>query len=87
MFLSPFDPGYDFEPPSGSALLAEIGIDRSPVSEVIERRLRDPLSRPGLPSFPTAPSRSSDTRTPFEQALHEAALLNFHCPSPAHRHG
>ena len=30
MFLSPFDPGYDFEPPSGSALLAEIGIDPHP---------------------------------------------------------
>ena len=33
MFLSPFDPGYDFEPPTGSALLAEIGVDRHTVRE------------------------------------------------------
>ena len=36
MFLSPFDPGYDFVPPSGGTLLAEIGIDRHTVLEVIE---------------------------------------------------
>ena len=44
MFLSPFDPGYDFEPPSGSALLAEIGIDPHTVSEVIDddRAIRCP---------------------------------------------
>ena len=44
MFLSPFDPGYDFEPPTGSALLAEIGVDRHTVREVgeDERAIRCP---------------------------------------------
>ena len=44
MFLSPFDPGYDFEPPTGSALLAEIGVDRHTVREVSEddRAIRCP---------------------------------------------
>ena len=44
MFLSPFDPGYDFEPPTGSALLAELGVDRRTVREVGEddRAIRCP---------------------------------------------
>ena len=86
MFLSPFDPGYDFEPPSGSALLAEIGIDRHTVLEVIEdeRAIRCPDRDSVLPDRTVA---VLDTRTPFEQALHEAALLNLLCPPPAHRHG
>ena len=44
MFLSPFDPGYDFEPPTGSALLAEIGVDRHTVRELSEddRAIRCP---------------------------------------------
>ena len=86
MFLSPFDPGYDFEPPSGSALLAEIGVDPHTVSEVIDddRAIRCPDRDSVLPDRTVA---VLDTRTPFEQALHEAALLNFLCPSPAHRHG
>ena len=86
MFLSPFDPGYDFEPPSGGTLLAEIGIDRHTVLEVIEdeRAIRCPDRDSVLPDRTVA---VLDTRTPFEQALHEAALLDLLGPAPAHRRG
>ena len=86
MFLSPFDSGYDFEPPSGGTLLAEIGIDRHTVLEVIEdeRAIRCPDRDEVLPEHTVA---VLDTRTPFEQALHEAALLDLLGPSPAHRYG
>ena len=86
MFLSPFDPGYDFEPPTGSALLAEIGVDRHTVREVSEddRRVRCPDRDSVLPDRTVT---VLDDRTPFEQALHEAALPDLLCPSPAHRHG
>ena len=86
MFLSPFDPGYDFEPPTGPALLAELGVDRHTVREVIEddRAIRCPDRDSVLPNRTVA---VLDDRTPFEQALHEAALLDLLCPSPAHRHG
>ena len=87
MFLSPFDPGYDFEPPTGSALLAEIGVDRHTVREVSRGRSCDPLSRPGLGACQTAAVAVLDHRTPFEQALHEAALLDLPGPFPAHRRG
>ena len=86
MFLSPFNPGYDFEPPTGSALLAEIGVDRHTVREVSEddRAIRCPDRDSVLPDRPVA---VLDDRTPFEQALHEAALLDLLGPSPARRHG
>ena len=73
MFLSPFDPGYDFEPPTGSALLAEIGVDRHTVREVSEddRSIRCPDRDTVLPDPTVA---VLDHHTPFEQALHEAAL-------------
>ena len=73
MFLSPFDPGYDFEPPTGSALLAEIGVDRHTVREVAEddRSIRCPDRDTVLPDPTVA---VLDHCTPFEQALHEAAL-------------
>ena len=84
MFLSPFDPGYDFEPPTGSALLAEIGVDRHTVREVAEddRSLRCPDRDTVHPDHSLA---VLDDRTPFEQALHEAALLDLPGPSPACR--
>ena len=84
MFLSPFDPGYDFEPPSGGALLAEIGIDRHTVREVSEddRAIRCP-DRDSVLSERTV--AVLDDRTPFEQALHEAALLDLLGPAPACR--
>ncbi len=86
MFLSPFDPGYDFEPPTGSALLAEIGVDQHTVREVSEddRAIRCPDRDSVLPNRTVA---VLGDRTPFEQALHEAALLDLLCPSPAHRRG
>ena len=86
MFLSSFDPGYDFEPPSGSALLTELGVDRHTVLEVIEddRAIRCPDRDSVLPDRPVA---VLDDRTPFEEALHEAALLDLLGPAPAHRRG
>ena len=86
MFLSSFDPGYDFEPPSGSALLAEIGVNRHTVREVIEddRAIRCPDRDSVLRDRPVA---VLDDRTPFEEALHEAALLDLPGPAPAHRRG
>ena len=84
MFLSPFDPDYDFRPPTGAALLAEIGVDRHTVREVAEdgRSIRCPDRDTVLPDRPVA---VLDDRTPFEQALHEAALLDLLDPSPACR--
>ena len=84
MFLSPFDPGFDFEPPSGGALLAEIGIDRHTVREVLDEdgAIRCPDRDSVLHDRPAA---VLDTRTPFEQALHEAALLDLLGPAPACR--
>ena len=86
MFLSPFDPGYDFEPPTGSALLAEIGVDRHTVREVAEhdRAIRCP-DRDSV--HPDRTLAVLDHRTPFEQALHEAALPDLPGPFPAHRRG
>ncbi len=86
MFLSPFDPGYDFEPPTGSALLAEIGVDRHTVREVVEddRSIRCPDRDSVLPDRTLA---LLAPRPPFEQALHEAALLDLPGPFPAHRRG
>ena len=86
MFLSPFDPGYDFEPPTGSALLAEIGVDRHTVREVSEddRAIRCPDRDSVLPNRTIA---VLDRRTPFEQALHEAALLDLPGSLPARRRG
>ena len=84
MFLSPFDPDFDFEPPSGGTLLAEIGITRHTVLEVIEdeRAIRCPDRYSVLPDRTVA---VLDDRTPFEQALHDAALLDLLGPSPACR--
>ena len=84
MFLSPFDPGYDFEPPTGSALLAELGVDRHTVREVGEddRAIRCPDRDSVLPDRTLA---VLDHRTPFEQALHEAALLDLLGQVPACR--
>ena len=64
MFLSPFDPDYDFDPPTGAALLAEIGVDRNTVREVAEddRSIRCPDRGTVLPDRPVA---VLDDRTPF----------------------
>ena len=84
MFLSPFDPGYDFEPPTGAALLTELGVDRHTVREVAEddRSIRCPDRDTVLPDPTVA---VLDDRTHFEQALHEAALPDLPGPFPAHR--
>ena len=68
MFLFAFDPGFDFEPPSGAALFAEIGVDRHTVLEVFEdaRAIRCPDRDSVLPDRPVA---VLDTRAPFEQAV------------------
>ena len=86
MFLSPFDLGYDFEPPTGAALLAEIGVDRHTVREVAEddRSIRCPDRDTVLPDRSLA---VLDHRTPFEQALHEAALPDLPGALPARRRG
>ena len=82
MFLSAFDPGYDFQPPPGSALLAELGVDRHTVREVLDedRAIRCPDRDSVLPDHTVT---VLDDRTPFEQALHEAALPDLLGPSPA----
>ena len=81
-----FDPYSRSDIPSTGELLAEIGIDRHTVREVSEddRAIRCPDRDSVLPDRTVA---VLDRRTPFEQALHEAALLDLPGPFPAHRHG
>ena len=54
MFLSPFDHEFDFAPPSDGALLAEIGVDRHTVREVVDedRASRCPDRDLGAPRPP-----------------------------------
>ena len=72
MFLSSFDPSFDFEPPSGGALLAEIGIDRHTVREVIEdeRAIRCPERGAIYPEYGFA---SLFPEPAFGMALQDAA--------------
>ena len=81
-----FDPYSETGIPSTSELLAEIGIDPAVVREVIEddRAMRCPDRDSVLPGRTVA---VLDDRTPFEEALHEAALLDLLGPAPAHRRG
>ena len=72
MFISDFH----FDAPSGGELLAEIGVNRHTIREIVEdeRAIRCPDRDSVLPDRPRAIFAMD---TPFERALHEAALIEI----------
>ena len=77
-----FHPDLDFDAPSGVALLAELGVRRETVREVVEdeRAIRCPERSPAWPAYGFA---SLAPEPPFLQGLHEPAPADLPGPSPA----
>ena len=77
-----FIPDFHFDAPGSGEILAELGVDRHTVSEVIEhdRAIRCP-DRDSV--YRDRPRAMFDIDTPFARALHEAAFPDLLDPSPA----